>query len=217
MQTLIFTGGNHAEENIIKKYATDYKHIIAADSGLDAVNKFKLIPNYIIGDMDSLKDNRLLAKYKNAKIETHPSDKDFTDTELALQVASRLGTEQITLFGGGGSMRMDHLIYFLKVFEIENPPRLWVFDTGLGFCFGSDTDVKKLYLKPPIKSTVSVFNINSKTVFNEPPCIKSKGLHWSLDKVDWKAGGASISNRSDTETIELTSYTGRFLVLTELY
>jgi thiamine pyrophosphokinase len=63
--------------------------IIAADGGTNHCKALGIIPNLIIGDLDSLSQDDK-ASYAEAGVEIiqHPSQKDQTDLELALQLAS---------------------------------------------------------------------------------------------------------------------------------
>lgn len=218
MNVGIFTGGKHAPKKITKSFIkkNSFDYIIAADSGLEIINDLDLTPNYIIGDFDSLKNKALLKKYKHIETKHFPEDKDFTDTELAMQKALKVlhnaNKKQITIFGAGGAERLDHLIYFLRVFTETIPPTIWFFNSGVGFCISSELE-KKLELSLPLKTTVSVFNIPAiKTHSHFQAKITSEGLHWELDELDWSTH-ASISNRNDKTQISLTTINGRFLVL----
>ncbi|MEL3908034.1 MAG: thiamine diphosphokinase [Treponemataceae bacterium] len=218
MRIGIFTGGEHAKTKIVKTFLakSPLDYIIAADSGLEKTDKLNLKLDLIIGDFDSLNDTSLLDKYKNAKIEVFPEDKDFTDTELAMNVATKKadkGKDEIVIFGAGGCERIDHLIYFLRIFENDFPPTVWLFNSGIAFCLSAEIK-NTLELKLPKKTTISVFNINSQNQLAKSPAPKllSKGLHWELNFLDWNKF-CSISNRNDKENISFQVKSGRFLVI----
>jgi len=84
--------------------------IVAADSGLHSVLDLGLHADVVVGDMDSVDEGRLAdAITAGARVERHPADKDFTDLELALQVAAQMGATHVLVVGGAGG-RLDHLI-----------------------------------------------------------------------------------------------------------
>lgn len=58
-------------------------------------------PNYIVGDFDSV-DKTVLKEYENLGIEIKKliPEKDFTDTECALELAINLQSTEITIIGG---------------------------------------------------------------------------------------------------------------------
>ena len=67
MATLIVTGGKINKKFLKKHLQTNkYDIIIAVDKGLESLDKLNIIPNYIVGDFDSI-DKNVLEKYKNSK------------------------------------------------------------------------------------------------------------------------------------------------------
>lgn len=213
----IFTGGKNAPKKVIKKFlkkiSLDY--IIAADSGLQTVDALKLVPNFILGDFDSLDNKDLLKKYQSIKTQKFIEDKDFTDTELAMNFAKKIlqdnSRDEVVVFGAGGGKRVDHLIYFLRSFKNDFFPSKWIFNTGIAFCICSRLRAS-LKIKLPLKNTLSIFNIPLENERKLIPKIKSDGLHWKLEQLDWNTW-QSISNRNDKTTVSLKAVSGRFLVV----
>jgi len=117
IKTLIVSGGN-VEENILDNLKNEFKYIIASDRGLEELDKFNIIPNYIIGDFDSI-DNKILNKYINNKdikiMELNP-EKDYTDTHMALKLALELKSTDITIIGAIGT-RLDHTIANIHILK----------------------------------------------------------------------------------------------------
>lgn len=111
MSTLIVTGGNVNTE-FLKKILEKNKleTIIAADKGLEALNKINVMPNYIIGDFDSV-NKTTLNQYENKNIEITylKPEKDFTDTHMAIKLAIEKRAKHITIIGATGT-RMDHTL-----------------------------------------------------------------------------------------------------------
>lgn len=88
-----------------------YQMIIAADAGLEILKKLNLMPDEIVGDLDSVAHD-ILKEYKNNKkvaMDIHKAEKDETDTELALMAAAKYGYNQVDLLGALGG-RMDHAL-----------------------------------------------------------------------------------------------------------
>ncbi len=111
MSTLIVTGGNVNTE-FLKKILEENKFetIIAADKGLEALNKINVMPNYIIGDFDSVNKTTLNQyKDKNIEITYLKPEKDFTDTHMAIKLAIEKRAKHITIIGATGT-RMDHTL-----------------------------------------------------------------------------------------------------------
>lgn len=84
--------------------------VIAADSGLHLAADLGLEVDLVIGDLDSVDRTALNAAIAaGAALESHPTDKDATDFELALRAARDRGAQHVTVFGGYGG-RLDHAI-----------------------------------------------------------------------------------------------------------
>ena len=60
--------------------------IVAADGGLDHARAAGLIPDVLVGDLDSVSPAGLDWATANISVQRHPADKSATDTELALRV-----------------------------------------------------------------------------------------------------------------------------------
>jgi len=117
MRTLIVSGGN-IEDNILEKFKHDFNYIIASDKGLEVLDKYNIIPNYIIGDFDSI-DKNVLNKYidnKDIIIKRLNPEKDYTDTHMALKLAIELKSTSITIIGAIGT-RLDHTIANIHILK----------------------------------------------------------------------------------------------------
>lgn len=123
MNTLIVTGGK-INKNFLKKHLNlnKYDIIIAVDKGLESLDYLEIKPNYIVGDFDSI-DKQILKNYETSDIEITKliPEKDFTDTESALQLAKNIHSKSITIIGGIGT-RIDHTIANVHILKemIEN-------------------------------------------------------------------------------------------------
>lgn len=83
--------------------------MIAADGGLDHALAAGFEPSVLVGDLDSVSAAGLEWAERHAEVVRHPTDKDDTDTELALAHAGGLAPERIVLLAGAGD-RLDHAI-----------------------------------------------------------------------------------------------------------
>lgn len=117
MSTFIIAGGNADIEFLTEYMAENFSDsdiCIAADAGIKVCEKLQIVPNYIIGDFDSLSnsDRELMEQTyggKDVKTEiiTLNPIKDDTDTEAALHLAFSVSDEEIYMLGATGS-RLDH-------------------------------------------------------------------------------------------------------------
>ena len=113
MQAMIVTGGFIDDEftlDFVKKNKSEL--MIAADSGMEFFYRNQLVPDYLVGDFDSVKKEILEYFQQNnpdIKIIHFQPEKDETDTELALRTAMNLGCDKIWLLGATGT-RLDHVL-----------------------------------------------------------------------------------------------------------
>ena len=103
MVTVIFANGLSASPPNLRSLLADATLIIAADGGSSACERLGIIPDVLIGDLDST-PLAVVEKYmeKQVAIHRHPSRKDATDLELALDFALSKGMGQVILIGGLG-------------------------------------------------------------------------------------------------------------------
>ena len=115
MKAFIYTGGKIRHENITEHPKGD-DLVIAADSGYHNAIALGEKPSVLLGDMDSIKETELPENIEILKV---PAEKDFTDTQLAVDVAIEHGADFIMIIGGLGG-RLDHTLSNLAILE-----KLW--------------------------------------------------------------------------------------------
>ncbi len=103
---VIISGGHYTPIGEIE--AADY--VIACDKGFEYAIRDGIEPNLIMGDFDSCSDEVrvLIEQERKVQVERYPSEKDDTDTMLAIKRALELGYRRIRILCGLGG-RMDHL------------------------------------------------------------------------------------------------------------
>lgn len=124
---MIISGGTCNNElicRLMKERNIDI--VIAVDGGLKAVDELGIIPDYIVGDFDTIESD-IIEKYRNLeqndkehhlKILTFQPEKDDTDTEIAVRLSIELSPKDVTIVGATGT-RLDHTfanIHLLKMF-----------------------------------------------------------------------------------------------------
>lgn len=87
--------------------------VIAADGGLAHARTLRLEPDLLIGDMDSVTGSDL-ATFPDVPRQTHRTDKDEMDLELAISVALSRGASQVRVVGAFGS-RFDQSVAALLI------------------------------------------------------------------------------------------------------
>jgi len=104
---VIVTGASPIAPSVVERIPPGAL-LMAVDGGLDHARAAGLEPTHLIGDLDSVTDDSLAWAARNTTIVRHPTDKDRTDTELALELAATFDPDRITMIGGGD--RLDHTI-----------------------------------------------------------------------------------------------------------
>lgn len=85
-------------------------YVIAADAGYLHARANNLVPDLLVGDFDSLEE---IPKLKN--VMKYPSEKDYTDTELAIKIGIDKGFSDFIVFGAIGGKRLEHTIANLQL------------------------------------------------------------------------------------------------------
>lgn len=108
---IIVSGGILDEEfllQILEKWSDAY--IVGVDSGVKLLYKHQIVPDYIVGDFDSL-DEEIVRFYQDetdVPIRKFNPEKDATDTEIAVRLAMAIGGKKLIILGATGA-RIDHL------------------------------------------------------------------------------------------------------------
>mgnify|MGYP000910997978 CR=1 FL=1 len=110
MKAVIFSGGRAPSLSLVKSELEDADVLIAVDSGGNYLRDNGIIPDFLVGDFDSINPVTLeFFRNSSCKVHEYPKDKDFTDTELALELAVKLNSDTIIFLGCTGT-RLDHVI-----------------------------------------------------------------------------------------------------------
>jgi thiamine pyrophosphokinase len=112
MKYLIISGGSVDDELLVRVVKNGgFEMLIAADSGMDALYRNRILPELIIGDMDSVDAEvwDYFSQQEQIEIIQLNERKDDTDTEYAIREAIRRGATKLTVLGATGS-RLDHVL-----------------------------------------------------------------------------------------------------------
>lgn len=206
MRGILITGGEQPDFNIIKgcfpAESGIKSYICAADSGLDYCLKNSISPDYILGDMDSLSNKKILKDFSPEIVEEHPSEKDHTDSELGLEHLKKSGCDEIIMIGGGGG-RLDHLLALLSLFDRPSPPDYWF------TAHEEIIHIDNVYAgRASAGEMVSLFPVGTQEC-----TMTSTGLKWPLDHLRWNKGDVGISNRLETDDYSIRMKTGRLILI----
>lgn len=80
-------------------------YLIAADGGYEYLEQMGIVPDLLIGDMDSIERKGCQEKIQIKRL---PREKDDTDMLAAIKEGLALGYKEFALYGALGGERMDH-------------------------------------------------------------------------------------------------------------
>ena len=112
MRAFIYTGGTVRTEAITEHPKPDDLSI-AADSGYHTAVALGERIDLLLGEFDSIGD---VPRDSGIEIQQVPAEKDYTDTQLAVEIAIDRGATDIIIIGGL-SGRLDHTLSTLAILE----------------------------------------------------------------------------------------------------
>jgi thiamine pyrophosphokinase len=200
---IVVIGGASDLGTRVVRAVCDATMFVAVDGGLDVARDAGIRPHRLVGDLDSISDEGLAWAEANVPIERHPTDKDLTDTELALLDAAAAAPRRITLVGGGD--RLDHTIAALGALGdplLASVPRLD------GWWDGQHVEVlhapRRTTLRLTVGSRISLLALRG-------PCgeVSLEGTRWTLDRAELlPAAGHGVSNVAESSRVSVSGGSG---------
>jgi thiamine pyrophosphokinase len=183
--------------------------VLAADGGLDHALAAGLRPSGLIGDLDSVSADGLAWAEEHATISRADTDKDQTDTELALAVAADLNPQRIILIAGGGD-RLDHL--FAAVGALGAPTLTSVPDLE---AWWGDHRLHVVHGPGRTRLDVAPGTVLS-VLATHGPCtgVSISGVRWPLESVQLAPLiGHGVSNVADSGQVDIAVSSGVLTVI----
>ena len=109
MKALIVLGGDAPGKKLLESWMQWCDFSIAADRGLEAFDAAGIAPDFLLGDMDSVRGDVLAHYEERLPLMRLNCQKDNTDGEAALDVAVERGAKEIVFLGALGG-RLDHAL-----------------------------------------------------------------------------------------------------------
>lgn len=106
-RALLITGGDQPSTELIRQAKEVCSYFVCADRGAKAYIEAGLLPDLIVGDMDSIDETTRQAIASVGRQKVLPVEKDDTDTQAALDILFAEGFEEVLMLGALGG-RMDH-------------------------------------------------------------------------------------------------------------
>jgi thiamine pyrophosphokinase len=197
--------GNGTINNTIfhKKLLKNIEIIICADGGATNAKKMQIIPNYIIGDLDSTNED-ILNYFKNKKTKIIlDKDQDKTDMELAISLAESFNPTAIIILGAIG-YRIDHtLANILCLNKIKSNIKTQIIDDR-NIIELVDNSKNIIGKKDEIISVIPLMDIIG---------LSYHGMKWIVKNKNTKFGWFGISNKLEKNSANISLKEGKLLII----
>jgi len=199
----IIANGTINDLGFHKKLLENKDIIICADGGSNNAKKMDVIPDYIIGDLDST-DTSTIVFFRDKGTEIiKDTNENKTDLELAISLAETLDPFEIIIVGAFGD-RIDHTlanIYCLS--KINSNIKAQVVD---------EKNIVEL-LEDQIEIDANKDDIISVVPISDISDLNYEGFKWNLKNFNANAGWFAISNRLIGKKGKLNLKDGKILVV----
>jgi thiamine pyrophosphokinase len=190
-EAVIIANGQFPKKESVINILKEADYLICCDGAISNLDKHNILPDVIVGDLDSIPEN-LLSKY-NERI-VYINEQDSNDLSKAFNYACKKGVKKISILGATGK-RDDHTLANISLLYKYNKE----LETSLITDYGLWTVISKSTTLDSYKGQqVSLFSNNGSTP------IFSKGLKYKLNGLQldelWKGTlNESISNEFSLE------------------
>lgn len=192
---------------LLQKNKELYDCFIAADAGYEKALLSDIPPSILVGDFDSLSQSLPT----HIQTITHPVEKDFSDTHLAIEEGIKLGYTHFHIYGALGGDRFSHSISNLQTLCTMKKRNISVTLMGEKEQIHLIKD-ETLTLTPPLNSTFSVFSLSDKTTG-----VTITGAKYPLSgNILTNTCPLGLSNQSTSETVTISAKGGFLLVILEI-
>jgi thiamine pyrophosphokinase len=209
MKAIIIANGNPPTKELIITEMTNNTKIIAADGGANCLWRYKIFPDYLIGDLDSINKNALTAFKKGSTIiESYPKDKDLTDAQLALKKAQDLKIKELVFLGCTAGKRVDHLLGALGLLLTSAKLKI-------NACLKDESQTIHLLTKTTTIHQTATNKVFSLLAYDGPVRnLTIKGAKYPLQNYLLKVGNSlTLSNEFAQQKVTIRFSTGRLLLI----
>ncbi|MBI4080394.1 MAG: thiamine diphosphokinase [Candidatus Levybacteria bacterium] len=205
-RALIFLNGNQPKKSLIEKVYKTTDAVICADGGTRRALFCGLTPTVILGDFDSL-SKKIQKQMQKAGVSliSFPREKDYTDSELAINFAIDAGYKELILFGVFGA-RIDHFVAnILFASQIEKRGMSIRIMEDRQTLYFTDT---KLTIPGKAGDTVSLISLAGDAT------VTTKGLKYALTRGKIPFGKTiGVSNELISARAEIRVHEGNMLII----
>ncbi len=189
---LILGNGEFPKPSLLYTLVRDAEIVICCDGSADKLLQYKIIPDFVVGDLDSISDN--VRKKIPSKHIIKVSRQDNTDLEKALDFLKKKKWEDAAVSVAGiTGLRTDHTLYNLHLLKRYHDWNLAVYDN-----FFMISLIEKYFEVHGVEVGVTVSLLPAEG----PVKVTTQGLKFGLKKTLLQhSGQESISNVSSSDTV----------------
>ncbi len=202
-KTCIFLNGTPPSKRLIKKTISENDMIIAADGAYDYLEKYKLLPQLLIGDMDSVSN---LPKDDNVEL-IQINDPETNDLEKALNYCLENNLSDIRIYGADGK-RFDHAL--INIATLSSYSNLLNIEIITGEEFLRFLKPGEYDFKGKRRQRFSLLAIHTADE------LTLTGARYPLKNATLHKGSRGLSNAFFKNDLHITFKTGSVLYMTEL-
>lgn len=198
---VIFANGSMPDPERVRALLRPDDFLIGADGGARHIMSLGLLPNFVIGDLDSLtEDDMYDLGSADVRVDQYPADKDETDLELAILYALQLDFTSIVIVAALGG-RIDQTLGNISLLtDIAMPNADIRFDDGVEEMFFCRNQAQ---VKGRSGDVVSLIPWSG-----DVSGVVTTGLKWTLrgeTLFSYKTRGISNEMTGDTATVQIKS------------
>jgi len=170
--------------------------VVAADAGADRLLKFNIVPDWIIGDLDSISE-KAITKLEDWTITNKDIQK--TDLEKAVDYAFEKGVKEIVIVGWEGG-RIDHTLAALGM--AFNPRIKLIDDKFTVYCVDGEKRIKG--------KENTLFSL----IAMPEARVSVNGARWNLQHEKLRIGGRGIHNEiGPSGEVTIECHSGNLLLI----
>ncbi len=200
-KAVVVCNGEPPSRTLLSRMTKDAQLVVAADGGANAFQRSGVVPDVIIGDLDSLSSASRRTFSSSTIIRV--TRQDNTDLEKALDYCLDEGANEVVILGAAGK-RIDH--------TLGNLSALWKYTKKVKISLQAGEwsgflVEQSLHCRAPRGTTVSLIP------YSRCEGITLRGLKYALRNARMNTGEVGVSNVVTGSSFSVTIKKGRMLVL----
>jgi thiamine pyrophosphokinase len=201
MTALLLCNGEPPSKGLTQRLVRSHDLFICADGGANAARALGLVPDVIIGDLDSLRPST--KRFFRNSVITQVARQDNTDLEKALDYLLRRGVRRVTILGLAGG-RIDMVLGNFAV--------LWNYVGRVSMMCAGET-WQAIPMAQELRLRTKRGTIISLVPFGPCSGITLSGLKYILKNGSMRVGEIGVSNVATSQDVTVRVKKGKMLVI----